>query len=79
MPENSSGQITHLLRRLREHGLIKRVRSCCRYYLTDLGRHVAMMALKLREMVIIPSLAFDVAHTQSYVVESFSIMSINPG
>ena len=61
MSEKSSGQLTRLLRRLREHGLIKRVRKCYRYYLTDLGRHVAMMALKLREMVIIPSLAFDVA------------------
>jgi hypothetical protein len=46
---------------LREHGLIKRVRKCYRYYLTDLGRQVAMTALKLREMIIIPSLAFDVA------------------
>jgi len=61
MPEKNAGQITRLLRRLREHGLIKRVRKCYRYYLTDFGRQVVMMALKLREMVIIPSLAFDVA------------------
>ena len=61
MPEKNAGQITRLLRRLREHGLIKRVRKRYRYYLTALGRQVAMMALKLREMVIIPSLAFDVA------------------
>lgn len=61
MPEKNAGQITRLLRRLREHGLIKRVRKCYRYYLTDFGRQVVMLALKLREMVIIPSLAFDVA------------------
>jgi hypothetical protein len=61
MPEKNAGQITRLLRRLREHGLLKRVSKRYRYYLTDFGRQVAMMALKLREMVIIPSLAFDVA------------------
>jgi hypothetical protein len=61
MPEKSPAQITRLLRRLREHGLIKRVSRRYRYYLTDFGRQVSMMALKLREMVIIPSLAFDVA------------------
>jgi hypothetical protein len=61
MPEKNAGQITRLLRRLREHGLIKRASKCYRYYLTDFGRQVSLMALKLREMVIIPSLAFDVA------------------
>jgi len=61
MPEKSPGQITRLLRRLRQHGLIKRVSKRYRYYLTDFGRQVSMMALKLREMVVIPSLAFDVA------------------
>ncbi len=61
LPEKSSGQVTRLLRRLRVHGLIKRVRKHYRYYLTDFGRQVATMALKLREMVIIPSLAFELA------------------
>jgi hypothetical protein len=61
LPEKNSGQITRLLRRLREHGLIKRVGKRYRYYLTDFGRQVTLMALKLREIVIIPSLAFDVA------------------
>jgi hypothetical protein len=61
MPEKNAGQITRLLRRLREHGLIKRVRKHYRYYLTSFGRQAVIMALKLREMVIIPSLAFDVA------------------
>ena len=61
LPEKNSGQITRLLRRLRQHGLIKRVSKRYRYYLTDFGRHVTLMALKLREMVIIPSLAFELA------------------
>lgn len=61
LPEKNSGQLTRLLKRLRVHGLIKRVNKSYRYYLTDFGRQVTLMALKLREMVIIPSLAFDVA------------------
>jgi hypothetical protein len=61
MSEKNAGQITRLFRRLRQHGLIKQVRKRYRYYFTDFGRQVVMMALKLREMVIIPSLAFDIA------------------
>jgi len=53
----TSGQITRLLKRLRVHGLIKKVGRRYKYYLTELGRQVVAMALKLREMVIIPELA----------------------
>ena len=59
LPDKSGGQITRLLRRLRVHGLIKRVHKRYRYYLTDFGRQVSLTALKLREMVIIPALAFE--------------------
>ena len=55
----SSSQITRLLKRLRVHGLIKRVGTRYRYYLTEFGRQVAALALKLREMVIIPNLALN--------------------
>ncbi len=61
LTNKNSGQITRLLRRLRAHGLIKRVGKRYRYYLTDFGRQVATLALKLREMAIIPALAFDFA------------------
>jgi hypothetical protein len=61
LPEKNSEQLTRLLKRLRVHGLIKRVNKSYRYYLTDFGRQVTLMALKLREMVVIPSLAFDTA------------------
>jgi len=46
-----------LLKRLHVHGLIKKVSRRYKYYLTELGRQVVAMALKLREMVIIPELA----------------------
>ena len=59
LSDKNSGQITRLLRRLRAHGLIKRVHKRYRYYLTDFGRQVVLMALKLREMVIIPAFAFN--------------------
>lgn len=51
------GQVTRLLKRLRVHGLVKRVGRRYKYYLTAFGRQVTTMALKLRETVIIPSLA----------------------
>jgi hypothetical protein len=53
------GQVTRLLKRLRVHGLVKRVGKRYRYYLTAFGRQVAAMALMLRELVVIPSLAHD--------------------
>jgi hypothetical protein len=57
LPNKSSSQMSRLLKRLRVHGLIKKVRSRYKYYLTEFGRQVATMALKLREIYIIPSLA----------------------
>jgi len=57
LPGKNSGQITRLLKRLRVHSLIKRVSKRYKYYLSDFGRQVAVMALKVREMVIIPALA----------------------
>jgi len=53
----SANQVTRLLNRLRVHGIIKKVGKCYKYYLTELGRQWTTMALKLREMVVIPTLA----------------------
>lgn len=60
LPDKNSAQITRLLARLRTHHLIKKVGQRYKYYLTDFGRQVVSMALKLREMVVIPGLASDV-------------------
>jgi len=51
------GWISRCFKRLRVHGLIKRVGKTYKYYLSDLGRRVVLTSLKLREMVIIPTLA----------------------
>jgi hypothetical protein len=57
LPNKSPSQVSRLLKRLRVHGLLKKVGKQYKYHLTNLGRRVATMALKLREMYIIPSLA----------------------
>ena len=44
--------------RLRLHGLIKKIGRTCKYYLTQFGKQVITTGLNLRELVIIPQLAF---------------------
>ncbi|MGA3239884.1 MAG: MarR family transcriptional regulator [Bryobacteraceae bacterium] len=57
LPELSSNQVSRLLKRLRTHGLVKKVGSTYKYYVTAFGKEVVATALKLRELVIIPQLA----------------------
>jgi hypothetical protein len=63
--QKSANQVTRLISRLRAHGIIKKVGKCYKYYLTELGRQWTTMALKLREMVVIPSLAQQPATMQA--------------
>jgi DNA-binding transcriptional ArsR family regulator len=58
LSDQSASQVTRLLKRLRVHGVIKKVGKRYKYYLTDFGLQSASMGLKLREMVVIPTLAF---------------------
>jgi len=48
------------MKRLRVHGLIKKVGHTYKYYLTTLGKQVTALGLKLKELYIIPALS---AHT----------------
>jgi len=57
MPDKSGSQVSRMFKRLRMHGLIKKIRGTYKYYLTHLGQKVANTALKLRTLFIIPSLA----------------------
>jgi hypothetical protein len=57
LPELNSSQTSRLLKRLRTHGLIKKVGRTYKYYVTAFGKEVIATALKLRELVIIPQLA----------------------
>jgi hypothetical protein len=61
LTEKNSGQVSRLLKRLRVHGLIKKVGHTYKYYLTRFGKAVITTGLKLRELVIIPQLALSSA------------------
>ena len=50
------GRVSRILRRLREHGLIYRLKKTFKYYLTTLGRRALIAALKMREHVLLPTL-----------------------
>ena len=57
LTDRSGPQVSRLLKRLHLHGLIKKIGHTYKYYLTDAGRRAALTALKLRHLVVIPSLA----------------------
>ncbi len=56
MLDKTSGQVSRILKRLRNHGLIKKTANSYKYYLTSLGRQVVATSLKLKELFIIPNL-----------------------
>jgi hypothetical protein len=49
------------MKRLRVHGLIKKVGRTYKYYLTALGKQVITLGLKLKELYIIPALSVEPA------------------
>ncbi len=57
IPDLTPGRSSYLLKRLRTHGLIKKVAHRYKYYLTKLGRRVLTTSLMLREYFVLPSLA----------------------
>jgi hypothetical protein len=56
LPDKSASQIARILRRLRNHGLLKKVGNTYRYYLSALGQRLLVAARKLSEHLILPSL-----------------------
>lgn len=56
LADKSSAQINRVLRRLRKHGLIKKIAHSYRYYLSALGRRLILAARKLFEYVVLPNL-----------------------
>jgi hypothetical protein len=57
LPHKTGPQVSRLLKRLHEHGLIRKIGHTYKYYLTKFGQEVILAALKLRELVFIPTLA----------------------
>jgi len=57
LPDKSPGQLSRILKRLRLHGLIKKVGRTYKYYLTSVGKQVIAAGLKFKNMSLIPDLA----------------------
>ena len=57
LPSLSSSQVSRLLKRPRLPGVLKKIGKTYKYYFTQMGRRVILTALKLRELVVIPTLA----------------------
>jgi hypothetical protein len=57
----TGGQVSRLLKRLRLHGLIKKIGRTYKYYLTCFGQAVTAAALRLRETLVLPALG-DLAY-----------------
>jgi len=53
----SAGQVSRILKRLRSHGLIKKIGRTYKYYLTELGRTLMTTGLKVKRLVLIPEVA----------------------
>ena len=58
LASKSSAQISRLLKRLRLQGLIKKIGRTYKYYLTQFGKQVITTGLELRELAVLPQLAF---------------------
>jgi len=57
LPDWTGSRISRAIRRLREHGLLKKIAKTFKYYMTTLGNKVSMAAMRMRECEIIPALS----------------------
>ncbi len=57
LSDKTPNQISRILKRLRLHGLIKKVGGSYKYYLTPLGKAVITLGLRIKELLVIPGLA----------------------
>lgn len=53
----TSNQVSRIIKRLRLHGLIKKIRKSYKYHLTSLGRKIISAGLKFKNMSLIPLLS----------------------
>ena len=57
LPSWSRGRISRLLKRLRLHGLLRKVGHTYTYHLTSLARRVATAMLHLKNNILVPQLS----------------------
>jgi DNA-binding MarR family transcriptional regulator len=51
-------RISRLLKRLHVHGLIKKATHSYKYYLTKMSKETIIMALKIKEALLVPAYAY---------------------
>ena len=54
---NNTGRVSRLMKRLRTHGLVKKIGRTYKDYLTGLGKQVIALGLKLKNLYAIPELS----------------------
>ena len=52
LPGKSAASISRIIKRLRTHGLIKKVKNSYKYYLTSLGKSVIVAGLKVKNILL---------------------------
>jgi hypothetical protein len=57
LAHKTTAQISMIIKRLRTHGLVKKIGRSYKYYLTKIGRLVVATGLQLKELFLIPKLA----------------------
>jgi hypothetical protein len=53
----NTGQVSRLMKRPRTHGVAKKIGRTYKYYLTDLGKQIITLGLKLKNLYVIPELS----------------------
>ena len=56
LPEKKPWQLSRILKRLRLHGLVKKVGHAYKYYLTRLGKQAIVAGLSFKNISLIPAL-----------------------
>ena len=51
----NTGQVSRLMKRLRIHGMTKKIGRTYKYYLTGLGKQVIALGLKLKNLYVSPN------------------------
>jgi DNA-binding MarR family transcriptional regulator len=54
----SSAKVSRLIKRLRVHGLVKKIADSYKYYLTKLGKETIIMSQKIKELVLVPAFCY---------------------
>jgi hypothetical protein len=54
----TGSKISRLIKRLRIHGLIKKVSDSYKYYITKIGKQTIIMAQKIKELVLVPAYCY---------------------